>query len=194
MASGATKTEAKKSPYGLGCNENRGQKGIEFKKKRPIWPRVQWKPRQKGPLWLRFLTEAKSYDLLALPQYASVPEPVQNIKNNCCQRPFLHWWWWLNIRSRRGGRNGFHSLYLNITIKCICTSCNMVSTIWLYNIKIIWYNTQWVRINIEIRISIIVNTNACQLVQLFFPSSSMSAKWGGKFQVKTSTVATRTKI
>jgi len=30
---------------------------------------------------------------LASPQYASVPEPVQNIENNRCQRPFLHWWW-----------------------------------------------------------------------------------------------------
>ena len=94
MASGASKTEAKrvlefkkkkkKGPYGLGCSENRG-------KRQGLWPRVQWKPRQKLPLWLRFLTEAKSYDLLASPQYASVPEPVQNIKNNRCQRPFLHW-------------------------------------------------------------------------------------------------------
>ena len=47
--------------------------------------------RQKRTLWLRFLTEAKSYALLASPQYASVPEPMQNIKNNHCQRPFLHW-------------------------------------------------------------------------------------------------------
>jgi len=61
-------------------------------RKKPLWPRVYPKPRQKGTLWLRFLTEAKSYDLLASPQYASVPEPVQNIKNNRCQRPFLHWW------------------------------------------------------------------------------------------------------
>jgi len=48
MASGATKTEAKKSPYGLGCSQNRGQKGIEFKKKKnTIWPQVQPKPRPK---------------------------------------------------------------------------------------------------------------------------------------------------
>ena len=119
MASGATKTEAKRVS------------NFFFLKKTPIWPRVQPKsrpkgyriffkkkkeahmasgafkteakrprsmasgssePRQKGPLWLRFLTEAKSYALLASPQYASVPEPVQNIKNNRCQRPFLHWW------------------------------------------------------------------------------------------------------
>ena len=95
MASVAAKTEAKRvlefkkkrkqGPYGLGCSENRG-------KRQGLWPRVQWKPRQKGPLWLRFLTEAKSYALLASPQYASVPEPVQNIKNNRYQRPFLHWW------------------------------------------------------------------------------------------------------
>jgi len=58
----------KRSPYGLGWNV---------------------KPRQKGTLWLRFLTEAKSYDFLASPQYASVPEPVQNIENNRYQKPFL---------------------------------------------------------------------------------------------------------
>ena len=105
---GSYQNRSKKRAFGLGCNQNRGQKGIEFffKKKSPyglgcsenrgkrqgLWPRVQWKPRQKGPLWLRFLTEAKSYALLASPQYASVPEPVQNIKNNRYQRPFLHWW------------------------------------------------------------------------------------------------------
>ena len=121
LASGATKTEAKrlsnffffkkrspyglgciqnrgqkgieKSPYGLGCTQNRGQRGIKFKKKKRSPYGLGWnvKPRQKGTLWLRFLTEAKSYDLLASPQYAWVPEPVQNIENNRCQRPFLHW-------------------------------------------------------------------------------------------------------
>ena len=74
MASGASKTEAKRVS------------------KKPIWPRVYPKPRLKGTLQLRFLTEAKSYDLLASPQYASVPEPVQNSENNRCQRPFLHQW------------------------------------------------------------------------------------------------------
>ena len=70
MTSGGTKTEAKRL-------DSMASGSIE--------------PRQKGPLWLRFLTEAKSYALLASPQYASVPEPVQNIKNNRCQIPFLHW-------------------------------------------------------------------------------------------------------
>jgi len=117
LASGATKTEAKKgiefkkqkkSPYGLGCNQNRGQKGIEFKKKKKeahmasggtenrgqkvgSMASGSFEPRQKGTLWLWFLTEAKSCALLASPQYASVPEPVQNMINNRCQRPFLHW-------------------------------------------------------------------------------------------------------
>jgi len=71
MASGGTKTEARR----LG---SMASGSIE--------------PRQKGPLWLRFLTEVKNYALLASPQYASVPESVQNIKkNNRCQSPFLHW-------------------------------------------------------------------------------------------------------
>jgi len=67
-----------------GGSENRGQKvgsmasGLS-------------EPRQKGTLWLRFLTEAKSCALLASPQYVSVPESVQNMINNRCQRPFLHW-------------------------------------------------------------------------------------------------------
>jgi len=88
--------------YGLTI-ASKGQEGLL---KEPIWLRVEPKteakrpgsmasgsiePRQKGPLWLRFLTEAKSYVLLASPQYASVLEPMQNIKNNRCQRPFLHW-------------------------------------------------------------------------------------------------------
>jgi len=95
----------KKSPYGLGCSENRGQRVSNLKKKTHMasgGTKTEAKrlgsmasgsiePRQKGPLWLRFLTEAKSYALLASPQYASVPEPVQNIKNNRCQIPFLHW-------------------------------------------------------------------------------------------------------
>ena len=68
-------------------------------RKKPLWPRVYPKPRQKGTLWLRFLTEAKSYDLLASSQYASVPEPVQNIENNRCQRPFLHWCIYIDWKS-----------------------------------------------------------------------------------------------
>ena len=70
-----------------------------FLKKRPIWPRVQSKPRQKagsmasgavkieaeGPSMASVLNRGQK------PQYASVPEPVQNIKNNRCQRPLLHW-------------------------------------------------------------------------------------------------------
>jgi len=71
MASGATKTEAKRSG-------SMASGSIE--------------PRQKRALWLQFLTEAKSFALLTSPQYASVREPVQNIKNNHCQSPFLHWW------------------------------------------------------------------------------------------------------
>ena len=42
----------KRSPYGLGCNQNRGQKGIEFFKKikkKPIWPRVERKTEAKRP-------------------------------------------------------------------------------------------------------------------------------------------------
>ena len=45
---------------------------------------------RRGTLWLRFTTEAKCYPLLASPQYASVREPVQNMKNNRCQKAFLH--------------------------------------------------------------------------------------------------------
>jgi len=73
-----------------GGTENRGQKvgsmasGLS-------------EPRQKGTLWLRFLTEAKSCALLASPQYASVPEPVQNMINNRYQRPFLHWCTWVKL-------------------------------------------------------------------------------------------------
>jgi len=76
-----------------------------IKNKLHIWLRVEpkpkqkvgsmasgaFEPRQKRALWLRFSTEAKSYPLLASPQYASVREPMQNIKNNRCQSPFLHW-------------------------------------------------------------------------------------------------------
>jgi len=29
--------------------------------------------------------------LLASPQYASVPDPRQNVKNNRDKKPFLHW-------------------------------------------------------------------------------------------------------
>jgi len=68
-----------------GGTENRGQKGGSMAS-------GSSEPRQKGTLWLRFLTEAKSCALLASPQYASVPEPVQNMINNRCQRPFLHWY------------------------------------------------------------------------------------------------------
>ena len=113
LASGATKTEAKrisnfkkKSTYGLGCSENQGHKGTEFikikahmasggtktkAKRGGFMTSGAFEPRQKRVLWLRFLTEAKSYPLLASPQYASVRELVQNIKNNRCQSPFLHW-------------------------------------------------------------------------------------------------------
>jgi len=98
----------KRSTYGLGCNQNRGQKGAEFIKKKKeahmasgVTKTEAKRPdsmasgstesRQKRALWLRVFTEAKSYALLALPQYASVREPVHNIKNNRCQNPFLHW-------------------------------------------------------------------------------------------------------
>jgi len=67
-----------------GGRENRGQKVGSMAS-------GSSEPRQKGTLWLRFLTEAKSSALLASPQYASVPEPMQNMINNRCQRPFLHW-------------------------------------------------------------------------------------------------------
>jgi len=30
--------------------------------------------------------------LLASPQYASVPDPRQNVKNNRGKKPILHWW------------------------------------------------------------------------------------------------------
>ena len=65
-----------------GGTENRGQKA-------GFMASGSSEPRQKVTLWLRFLTEAKSYDFLASPQYASVPEPVQNIENNRYQKPFL---------------------------------------------------------------------------------------------------------
>ena len=68
-----------------GGTENRGQKVGSMAS-------GSSEPRQKGTLWLRALTEAKSCALLASPQYASVREPVQNMINNRCQRPFLHWW------------------------------------------------------------------------------------------------------
>jgi len=67
-----------------GGTENRGQKVGSMAS-------GSSEPRQKGTLWLRALTEAKSCALLASPQYASVREPVQNMINNRCQRPFLHW-------------------------------------------------------------------------------------------------------
>jgi len=66
-----------------GGTENRGQKA-------GFMASGSSEPRQKVTLWLRFLTEAKSYALLASPQYASVPEPMQNMIKNRCQRPFLH--------------------------------------------------------------------------------------------------------
>jgi len=67
-----------------GGTENRGQKVGSMAS-------GSSEPRQKGTLWLRALTEAKSCALLASLQYASVREPVQNMINNRCQRPFLHW-------------------------------------------------------------------------------------------------------
>ena len=121
---GSYQKRSKKGAFGLGCSQNRGQKGIEFKKKKkPIWPRVQQKPRPKGyricfflkkrPIWPRVQSkprqkagsmasgavkiEAEGPSMASVlnrgqkPQYASVPEPVQNIKNNRCQRPLLHW-------------------------------------------------------------------------------------------------------
>ena len=101
LASGATKTEAKRLSHfflkkeahmasGVPKTEAKGVSNLK-KKRSPYGLGWNVKPRQKGTLWLRFLTEAKSYDLLASPQYVSVPESVQNIKNNRCQRPFLHW-------------------------------------------------------------------------------------------------------
>jgi len=95
MASGASKTEAKrvsrKAHMASGVPKTEAKGVSNLKKKSPYGLGWNVKPRQKGTLWLRFLTEAKSYDLLASPQYASVPESVQNVKNNRCQRPFLHW-------------------------------------------------------------------------------------------------------
>ena len=49
---GSYQNRSKKRAFGLGCNQNRGQKGIEFKKKKkPIWPRVQRKLRPKGRVY-----------------------------------------------------------------------------------------------------------------------------------------------
>jgi len=53
---------------------NRGKRGA-------LWPRVRGNRGRRGALWLRFTTEAKGYPLLASSQYASVLEPVQNMKN-----------------------------------------------------------------------------------------------------------------
>jgi len=73
------------STYGLGWSQNRSKRSGSMAS-------GAFEPRQKRALWLWFLSEAKSYPLLASPQYASVREPVQNIKNNRCQSSFLHWW------------------------------------------------------------------------------------------------------
>jgi len=59
--------------------DNRGRRGA-------LWPQVRWNRGRRGVLWLRLTTEAKGYHPLASPQYASVWEPVQNMKNNRC-----HW-------------------------------------------------------------------------------------------------------
>ena len=93
MASGAAKTEAKRGLNLLKKKEaHMALGGTKTEAKRPgSMASGSIEPRQKGALWLRFVTEAKSYALFASPQYASVPEPVQNIENNRCQRPFLHW-------------------------------------------------------------------------------------------------------
>ena len=72
------------STYGLGWSQNRSKRSGSMAS-------GAFEPRQKRALWLWFLSEAKSYPLLASPQYASVREPVQNIKNNRCQSSFLHW-------------------------------------------------------------------------------------------------------
>ena len=94
--------EAKTAPMASVAAKTEAKRVLEFKKKkekRPIWPRVQSKPRQKagsmasgavkieaeGPSMASVLNRGQK------PQYASVPEPVQNIKNNRCQRPLLHW-------------------------------------------------------------------------------------------------------
>ena len=63
---------------------NRGRRGT-------LWPPVRGNGGRRGALWLQFTIEAKGYPLLASPQYASVREPVQNMKNNHCQKAFLHW-------------------------------------------------------------------------------------------------------
>ena len=63
----------------------------EPRQKGDIWPRVHGNRGRKGSLWPRVTTEAKGYPPLASPQYASVREPVQNMKNNRYQKAFLHW-------------------------------------------------------------------------------------------------------
>jgi len=65
-------------------SENRGRRGA-------LWLRVRGNRGRKGALWLRVATEAKGYPPLASPQYASIREPVHNMKNNRCQKVFLHW-------------------------------------------------------------------------------------------------------
>jgi len=64
--------------------DNRGRR-------RALWPRVHGNQGRRGALWLRLTIEAKGYPPLALPQYASVWELVQNMKNNRCQKAFMHW-------------------------------------------------------------------------------------------------------
>ena len=50
----------KRSPYGLGCTQNRGQRGIKFKKKKkPIWPRVERKTEAEGDSMASVLNRGK---------------------------------------------------------------------------------------------------------------------------------------
>jgi len=60
--------------------DNQGRRGA-------LWPRVRGNRGRRWALWLRFTTEAKGYPPLASPQYASVREPVQNMKITAAKRP-----------------------------------------------------------------------------------------------------------
>jgi len=60
-------------------------------RRRALWPRVHGNRGRRGALWLRLATEAKGYPPLVSSQYASVRKPVQNMKNNRCQKAFLYW-------------------------------------------------------------------------------------------------------
>jgi len=56
----------------------------------PLWLRVLREPRQKSTHMASVDTCGQKPPFFALPQYASVLKPGQNIKNNRGQKPLMH--------------------------------------------------------------------------------------------------------